>query len=425
MILDAAAAGAQAVAAALAALIAMCLVIEAFFAGAEVAVVSADRGRLRRRAEAGSRGARRLLRLMEHPERVLSATLIGSSLSVVTAAFLANELCVRTLGPGSTVWGMVVMVPLILLLGEILPKSIARKHADRLAPAVSWPLAASMAALSPLVWAASAIARLALKPFHRRARRLPFVTREELQMVLQAEHRLALERDEASLIRRMLNFADARAREHMTPLVDVASLPHDAMLHEAAALIKERGFSRIPIYTGRLDNITGIVEAMDLIDAPTVGGAVSLYVKRPLYVPETASIDRLLEEFRRQQQEMAIVVDEYGSAVGVLTLEDIIEQIVGDVMDEFDRPGRSAIERVGAAGFVVDGRVKLDDLSAALDMTLPREGFETAAGLVAHLFQKVPHAGDTLTHEGLRITVLDASPRTVRRVKIEKSVAGD
>ena len=411
-------------AATLVALIGLCLVLEAFFTGAEVSFVSADRGRIRRRADAGSAAARRVARMMERPERVLSATLIGSSLSVVTAAFMANELCVRTLGPGSAAWGMLVMIPLILLGGQIIPKSIARRHADRVAPALAWPLTAAMAVLAPLVWAAAAVARLAVRPFHRRARRLPFVTREELDMVLQAQHRLSLERDEASLIRRMLNFADARAREHMTPLVDVASLSSDATLHEAATLIKERGFSRVPIYTGRPDNITGIVEAMDLIDAPSAGGAVSLYTKKPLYVPETASIDRLLDEFRRLQQEMAIVVDEYGTAVGVLTLEDIIEQIVGDIMDEFDRPGRSGIERAGGSVLLVDGRVKLDALCAALDMELPREGYETAAGLVAHLFQKVPRAGESLTHEGLRITVLDASPRAVRRVRIEKAGAG-
>ncbi|HKY33771.1 MAG TPA: hemolysin family protein [Candidatus Polarisedimenticolia bacterium] len=400
--------------------IAVCLAMEAFFSGAEVALVSVDRSRIRRRAEAGSAAARRVQRLMERPERVLSTTLIGTNVSVVAGSFLANELMARRLGPEASAWAILLMLPLILLCGEILPKTLSRRHAETIALRAALPLAAAMALLSPAVAVMSWVARAVARPFSARARRSPFVTKEELRMILQQEHRLSLEKDEAGLIRRLLDFADARAREHMTPLVEVVSVPQEATVDQAVALIHEKGFSRIPVHAGRVDDIVGIVQAMDLIDAVPGDAPLKSWMKKPFYVPETARIDRVLDEFRRHQQEMAVVVDEYGSATGVLTLEDIVEQIVGDVLDEFDRPGTSRLERTAPGTVTADGRVRLDDLERMLDKDLPRAGYETVSGLVTHIFQRVPRAGESIEHEGLRITVLDASQRTVRRARIER-----
>lgn len=404
----------------LATLIALCLLTEAFFSGSEVAFVSVDRSRIRRRAEGGSAAARAVQSILERPERLLSTTLIGTNLSVVAGSFLANEMFARRFGPGASVWAVAMMIPLILLFGEILPKTISRRHAEAIALKTVLPLKAAMLALSPMVALTSGAARLLVKPFRARADKLPFVTKEELRMILQVEHRIALEKDEASLIKHLIDFADAKAREHMTPLVDVASLPAQATVADAVAMIHERGFSRLPVYNDRVDNITGLVEAMDLIDALAGTQTLIPFLKKPFYVPETARIDRLLDEFRKNHQEMAIVVDEYGSAVGVLTLEDIIEQIVGDVLDEFDRPGRVGIERAGDGVFIVEGKCRLDDLEREMGIEFPRAGYETAAGMASHLFQKVPKAGETLEHGGFRLTVVDASQRTVRKLRVER-----
>jgi CBS domain containing-hemolysin-like protein len=404
-------------------LIALCLLAEAFFSGSEVALVSADRARIRRRAEGGSTAARRVQSLMDRPERVLSTTLVGTNLSVVAGSFLGNELFARRFGPEASAWAILMMAPLILLCGEILPKTISRRHADAIALRVALPLQGVMTLLAPVVSLMSGAARLVVRLFSRRAVANPFVTKEELRLILQADHRLALEKDEAGLIRRLVDFADARVREHMTPLVDVAGLPQEASVRAAIALIHERGFSRLPVHAGRVDNIVGVVQAMKLIDAPPEAWDDPIHpawTATPFYVPETARIDRVLDEFRRHQQEMAIVVDEYGSASGVITLEDVVEEMVGDVLDEFDRPGASGLERVGPAVVVADGKLKLDRLEKALDVSLPRAGFETVGGLAAHLFQKVPRAGESLTHEGLRYTILDATQRAVRRVKVER-----
>ena len=404
----------------LALFIALCLLTEAFFSGTEVAFVSVDRSRIRRQAEGGSAAARAVQSILDKPERLLSTTLIGTNLSVVAGSFMANELFARRFGPEASVWAVAMMIPLILLFGEILPKTISRRHAEAIALKTVLPLRVAMMALSPMVAVTSGAVRLLVSPFRARAGKLPFVTKEELRMILQAEHRLALEKDEASLIKHLIDFADAKAREHMTPLIDVASLPAQATVAEAVQMIHERGFSRLPVYNDRVDNITGLVEAMDLIDARAETLPLASFVKKPFYVPETARIDRVLDEFRKNHQEMAVVVDEYGSAVGVLTLEDIIEQIVGDVLDEFDRPGRVGIERAGEGVFLVDGKCRLDDLEREMGLEFPRAGYETAAGMAAHLFQKVPRAGETLEHAGFRLTVIEASQRTVRKLRVER-----
>jgi putative hemolysin len=404
-------------------LIALCLATEAFFSGSEVALVSADRARIRRRAESGSAAARRVQSMMEHPERVLSTTLVGTNLSVVAGSFLANELFARRFGPSASAWAIVVMAPLILLCGEVLPKTLGRRHADTVALRVSLPLRLLMGLMTPVVALMSASARLVVRVFSRRAARNPFVTKEELRLILQADHRLTLEKDEARLVRRLVDFADARVREHMTPLVDVVAVPQEATVREAVRLIHERGFSRLPVYAGRMDNIVGIAQAMKLIDAPPETWDAPLrdgWTSEPFYVPETARIDRVLDDFRRHQQEMAIVVDEYGSAAGLITLEDVVEEMVGDVLDEFDRPGKSGLERVGPGTVVADGKLKLDRVESALAVSLPRAGFETVGGLAVHLFQKVPRAGESLTHDGLRFTILEATQRAVHRVKIER-----
>lgn len=415
------AAGADAWPVYLGSLVGLCLAAEAFFSGAEVALVSVDRGRMRRLAETGSSAARLIQAMMERPERVLATTLIGTNLSVVAASFLANELIARRFGTEASAWSILILIPPILLFGEILPKTLARRHAEVIALRTAMPLRAAMALLAPLVAVTSGAARLLLRPFHRGAARLPFVTKEELRMILQADQRLELKREEAALIKRLVDFADARARDSMTPLVEVVSLPQEAGLQDAVRLVHERGYSRLPIYSGRKDNIIGLVEAMDLIDAPVdqPEQGVVAYIKKPFYVPETARIDRIMDDLRRNQQEMAVVVDEYGSAVGVLTLEDILEEIIGDILDEFDRPGRSGIEAVGERAVVAEGRVRLEDVEATLDVALPRAGFETLAGLATHLFQKVPQAGETIDHSGLRYTVIDATQRAVRKVRVE------
>ncbi|MGH9868429.1 MAG: hemolysin family protein [Candidatus Polarisedimenticolia bacterium] len=404
-------------------LILLAILAEAFFSGSEVAIVSADRARIRRRAEAGRAAARRLQAMMERPERVLSTTLIGTNLSVVAASFLANELFARRFGPQASWWAIPAVAPVILLFGEILPKTLARRHAETIALLAAWPLRAIMFVMTPAVAVMSGIARLVVRAFSKRVPRNPFVTKEELRHILQADHRLVLQKEEARLIRRLLDFADARARQPMTPLVDVVSISKDATVRDAARIIHERGFSRLPVHAGRPDNIVGIVQAMRLIEAPPERWDEPIapgWMTQPFYVPESARIDRLLDEFRKQQQEMAIVVDEYGSAVGLLTLEDIVEEIVGDVLDEFDRPRKSGLERIDTGIVVADGKVRLEVVEKALDIILPREGYETVGGLAAHLFQKVPKAGETLDHEGLRITILEATQRHVRRVRIER-----
>jgi len=186
----------------------------------------------------------------------------------------------------------------------------------------------------------------------------------------------------------------------------------------AAEMIRRHGFSRIPVYQDRTDNIVGVIHTMDLIMAGGDEGGISRYLRRPLYVPEAGKLEHLLDEFRRRGQEMAVVVDEYGAAAGIVTLEDVLEELVGDILDEFDRPRRETLEREASGAFIAEGNIRLTDLSEKLGVSFPREGYETLSGFMAHRLQRIPKEGDHVEFGGFVLSVMEAGERRVKKVRL-------
>lgn len=403
----------------LAAAIAVSLLLEAFFALSEVALISSSRARLRAQADAGSGAAAGALRMLERPERVLATALIGSNVCVVIASFATNEVAARLLGEARSAWAIVFLAPAVLVCAEILPKAVARRSSERLATIVAYPFRAAMAILSPVAAAAGAVSKAIVGLFSRPTERHPFVTREEFRAILRAERRAALDPHEAALIGRLLGMAGARVREVMTPLPDVVAVPFTATLKEVVEVFREHGYSRLPVYQDRTDNIVGILHTMDLIQERSSGDSLQALMRRPFYAPEAGRLRELLDEFRRRGHEMAIVVDEYGAATGIVTLEDVLEEMIGDILDEFDLPHRDPLEALADGGRAAEGGIQLSDLSEALGVAFPREGFDTLAGFLAHRLQRVPKVGDAVDHAGFRLTVMEATERRVRRVRID------
>jgi CBS domain containing-hemolysin-like protein len=394
---------------------------EAFFALSEIALISASRARLRALAESGSGAAGCAVALLAKPERLLATALTGTDLCLVSAAFAANEAAARLLGEARSAWAIAALAPFILVFGEFLPKAIARRHPDRLATLVAYPIRAAMTLLSPVVSVAGGFSRLFLSAVSRSDARHPFVTREELRAVLRAERRASFDPEDATLIHRLLGMAGSRVREIMTPLPDVISIPASVTRANAAETIRRHGFSRLPVYQDRTDNIVGVVHTMDLIEAGGEETEISRYIRRPLYIPEAGKLEQLLDEFRRRGQELAVVVDEYGAASGIVTLEDVLEELVGDILDEFDRPRKESLERETSGALIAEGNIRLTDLSENLGVRFPRAGYETLSGFMAHRLQRIPKEGDRVDFEGLRLFVLEAGGRRVRKVRIESS----
>ncbi len=397
----------------------LCLAATMFFSAAEMAFIAANRPRLRHLAEQGSATAAAYLEAFRHPERVLSTAMMGVTVAHIVAASAATWSLLPTLGGLAPVVVTLVLTPVMLVFGEIIPKAVARAWATSLILRLYRPLIWTSVVLMPFVAFANLVVGLTLRLYGvRQADTRAFVSREELKALLQMEPGEAeVTTQEAELIDNIFDLGDTTVREVMVPLVEVAMLPDSASPQDAIALIQERGFSRLPIYRQRETNIVGIVAAMDLLSRGAEAATLDELKRPPYYVPETKRIDDLLREMQRSRAHMAVVVDEYGGSTGVVTLEDILEQIVGEIHDEHERAPASA-ERLPDGSYRVAARTNIDELNEAFDWTLPKQDYETVAGLVLATLGRVPRAGEMFQIPGYTLTVLEADTRRVTAVKI-------
>jgi CBS domain containing-hemolysin-like protein len=249
------------------------------------------------------------------------------------------------------------------------------------------------------------------------------VSREELKALLALEPgEASVSTQEAEMIDKIFDLGDTTVREVMVPLVDVVMLPDTAAAADATALVQQRGFSRIPIYSRRENGVVGVVTAMDLLRRGGQVARVIELMRPPTFVPETKRIDDLLREMQKGRNQLAVVVDEYGGATGIVTLEDIVEEIVGEIQDEHDRTPAS-VERLPDGSYWVAARTHIDELNEALDWSLPKQDYETVAGLVLATLGRIPRTGEEFQIPGYTITVMEADARRVAAVKIAPAPA--
>ncbi|MFQ5882441.1 MAG: hemolysin family protein [Candidatus Methylomirabilales bacterium] len=399
-------------------LLACLLFLEAFFSGSEMALISCDRIKIRHRAGEGSRGAQVAEQLLQRPDHFLATTLVGTNLCVVTSSAIAALLCLSLLGEGREYYATVLLTPLVLLLGEMVPKAYFRHHADHLAPLLAPPLKLCLRLFSPLTSVIHHASILLLSPLRiSPAERDPYITREELKfLVREGDHQADLATEERRMIHKIFHFGETTVQEAMIPLIDVVALPREAPVAEAVAVVSEHHFSRIPVYEGRIDHILGIVHAFDLLSADPQASLDPL-IRPAYYVPETKLVDDLLQEMQRGRVQMAIVVDEYGGVVGIVTVEDLLEEIVGEIEDEYDEEP-PPLRRLPDGSYMVDARMEVDRLSEELGLTLPEGEYETVGGLLLHLLQKIPDAGEEAQYAGIRFLVTEADKRSILKVKI-------
>ena len=403
---------------------AACLLVTMFFSAAEMAFIAANRLRLRHLAEEGSRTAARYLEDFRRPERVLSTAMMGVTIAHIVASSAATFALLPVLGGWAPWLVTAALTPVMLVFGEIIPKAVAREWATVLILRVYRPIRWASALLVPFVWATNTIVSSLLRFFGGpSADSRQFVSREELKALLAMEPDEAdVTTVEAEMIDKIFDLGDTTVREVMVPLVEVAMLPETATPADAIALIAQRGFSRIPIYAQRETDIVGVVTAMDLLKGGAEAAALAELRRAVSYVPETKRIDDLLRDMQRSRNHMAVVVDEYGGSTGVVTLEDVLEQIVGEIQDEHDRPPAS-VDRLPDGSYWVAARTNIEELNEALDWNLPKQDYETVAGLVLATLHRIPRMGEEFQISGYTITVLDADARHVKAVKVAPPLA--
>jgi magnesium and cobalt exporter, CNNM family len=350
---------------------------------------------------------------------VLSTAMMGVTIAHIVASSALTFALLPTLGGAAWLVTTVALTPIMLVFGEIIPKAIAREWATSLILRIYRPLTWASKALVPFValanTAVGAVLRACGGPTVDTRQ---FVSREELKALLQLEPgEVSVSTQEAEMIDKIFDLGDTTVREVMVPLVDVVMLPETASVAEAIALVRQRGFSRIPIHSQPETNIVGVVTAMDLLRRGGQVRGVAELMRQPTFVPETKRIDDLLREMQKGRNQLAMVVDEYGSATGIVTLEDIVEEIVGEIEDEHDRTPAS-VERLPDGSYWMAARTHIDEVNEALDWNLPKQDFETVAGLVLATLHRIPRTGEEFQIPGYTITVLEADARRVAVVKI-------
>jgi CBS domain containing-hemolysin-like protein len=396
-----------------------CLVATMFFSAAEMAFIAANRLKLRHLAEEGHPTAARYLEAFRRPETVLSTAMMGVTVSHIIASSAATHSLLPALGSYAALVVTAALTPLMLVFGEIIPKTFAREWATGLILKLYRPLSWAGLALAPFVMVANAVVGAVMRLVgSAQVDARAFVSREELKALLQMEPGEAdVTSQEAEMIDKIFDLGDTSVREVMVPLVDVVMLPETAAPDDAIATIRGRGFSRLPVYRERETHVVGVVTAMDLLRHGAAAATLADLMRPPYFVPETKRIDDLLREMQKGRLQIAVVVDEYGGSTGAVTLEDILEQIVGTIEDEHDRTTTS-VERLPDGSYWVAARMHIDELNERLEWSLPKRDYETIAGLVLATLHRIPRTGEEFQIPGYTITVLEADSRRVGAVKI-------
>jgi CBS domain containing-hemolysin-like protein len=400
----------------------ICVLLSAFFSSSEVALISITRAKVRTLVNEGLPGAQAIAILKESPEHLLITILIGNNIVNVAAASLATAIAIRMFGDIGVGIATGVVVIILLVFGEIGPKIYATRASDSFALTIAPVILFLSRIFTPLIWL---IERVSPKVGIGKECIEPSVTEEEIKEWIDVgKEEGTIEQAEQDMLYSVLEFADTTAREIMTPRVDVIAMEDTVSFEEAIRIFNETGFSRIPVYHDQIDNITGILNVKDVFSAMVShrkDSTIREVMYDPMFVPETKKIDDLLKELQVHRVQMAVVIDEYSSFVGIVTVEDILEEIVGDILDEYDKE-EPEVQNISEGVYVVDAQMWVDDINERIKVNLPvEESYETIGGLIIDRLGHIPlHPGEKVEVNDGKITlvVMQMHGRRIVKVKI-------
>ncbi len=399
------------------------LALSAFFSGSEMAFSSLNQIRIKAMEQDGNKKAKTVLSITEKFEKTLSTLLIGNNVVNTAAASITTVLVTQLFGVGGVAVGTAVITVLLLIFGEILPKSYAKQNAEKLALTVSPPLSLLTKLLTPVVWPF-----LKLQQITRREdggeEDAPTMTEEELKYMIEAiEEEGVLEEQESELVQSALDFDEITAQEILTPRVDVEALDIEDPSEEVLHRVTELHFSRLPVYQGSIDNIRGVVRSRDILEAALAGRSVDLagLMTPCMYIHKTIKISRLLHMFQKNKVHLAVVTDDYGGTLGIVTLEDVLEQLVGEIWDETDEVVDS-VTRLDGSTVEVAGDENIYDFFE--EIGCGTRGFEsefnTVGGWATEQLERIPEEGDSFVWNGLQVTVTEMDDARILRLRVKK-----
>ncbi|MEH6522753.1 HlyC/CorC family transporter [Sulfitobacter sp.] len=416
------------------AIILFLLILSGFFSGSETALTAASRGKLRMQADKGSTGAKRALRITEDNERLIGSVLLGNNLVNILAASLATALFTRLFGESGVALATLVMTLLVLVFAEVLPKTYAITNAERAAALVSGPISLVVHVFAPVVSVVRLLVRgmLSIMGVSVDPDSNILAVREEIAGALQLGHSEGVvEKEDRD---RILGALDLRERAVEEIMLHRSGIEMIDAGNEAADILEQclqSNHTRLPVYRDDPENIVGVIHAKDLLRAmyKLIGGPegdaaalkkfdISDVAMEPYFVPETSTLDEQMRQFLHRRTHFALVVDEYGSLQGLITLEDILEEIVGEITDEFDPLAENAVKTDAEGQYLVEGAMTIRDLNRANDWNLPDEEANTVAGLVIHEAQMIPTSGQVFLFHGFRFEVLNREGNRITQLKM-------
>ncbi|MEY3900997.1 MAG: hypothetical protein RL189_303 [Pseudomonadota bacterium] len=411
----------------------VCLVLSAFFSATETALTSLSSLKAKHLRENHGRAGKALDLWLNSPHRVLAAVLIGNNLVNIFASIYADNLISNAFGSVSVELVTAIMTIVIVLFSEIVPKTLAKTYATQIALPMIHIFRVFYLVLFPFTWLLSGISDLVSHAVRKRnAKTAPQITEEELEFLIDVgEEEGVLAEQKHEMLSGIFELGDTVVREVMVHRTDMTALPVNSTVHDAAELFRERGLSRIPVFDGRVDNIIGILHLKDILffikkhsrDESYWEAPVAEIKRDAMFVPESKPVDQLFQEMRKNRQHMAIVLDEYGGTSGVVTMEDILEEIVGEIRDEFDNEEDAIRPTQQPNQYLIECKIHIDDFCDFFDLPSSEIAddnqaveFDTLGGLILHHIGQIPRIGDRLTIGRVVLEVLEVSRRRVRRV---------
>mgnify|MGYP001689570949 FL=1 len=405
------------------------LVLSALFSSSETALTTVNRIRVRTLAGQGDKRAMTLLAVLQNPEKMLSVILIGNNVVNLYASSLATTVTLSLFGSKLVGVATGILTLAVLVFGEVAPKTMASRNAEQIALRAAGPVKVLMWLFTPLVFVVNNLARLVMKLFGAdRPGKRELMTAEELRTIVQVGHEDGvIENSERKMIDNVFDFGDRNARDIMIPRIDMTCIDVEAGYDELMEVVREEKYTRIPVYKESADTIVGILNIKDLLfraqDKPF---RIAELMRKPLFTYEQKKTSELMVEMRKNYTNLAIVLDEYGVTAGMVTMEDILEEIVGEIRDEYDRDEEKSIRRIAPNTYLIEGNVKIDDVNEVLQLHLASEDYESIGGYVLEQLEHFPKEGECVTKGGISFTVTHMEQTRIAEVKLslapEKSV---
>ena len=398
-------------------LIGVFILVEAFFSGSEIGMIAINRIKMKQQADEGNQSAQIVLNLLNSPEKLFATTSLGTNLSVVSSTSIFTAYMVTHMGKQGELLAMIILSPIILFGGEIVPKMILQNRADSIMPIFIRPLNMSLMILSPIINFFTSISNFITNKMIR----LPqedkkSFSRDQIIQVLSLDSQtIELDATERTMIHKIFNFGEITVEQCMVPLVQLIAIRDDSTLAEAHQLAVDTGFSRFPIFHERMHNIIGVLNTFDLLNESIDDSPLTHLIRPAHYIPSNKKIDDLLKELQKRGLHMGVVVDEYGGCIGLTTVEDLLEEIVGEIEDEYDKPEQK-FQAYPGGGYIIDGEMEIDAINEIIRLNLPTGDYETLAGLILNRLETIPQTGEQITVEDVRLTVKETSRRKIQSI---------